>query len=106
MIETPSVFTAYHQKRYIHYFERQIIIYIISQSNIFVLNQNQQNDFQLFKFFFFFAEKLLNLKFSDLKCSTLEMQVSNFLNPMENKVFQFSFYDFVKTSLTKHFLPL
>lgn len=31
------------------------------------------------------------------------MQVSNFLNPMENKVFQFSFYDFVKTSLTKHF---
>ena len=34
------------------------------------------------------------------------MQVNNFLNPMKNKVFQFSFYDFVKTSLTKYFLPL
>ena len=32
------------------------------------------------------------------------MQVSKYLNPMENKVFQFSVYDFhsVKTSLTKH----
>ena len=34
------------------------------------------------------------------------MQVSNYLNPLENEVFQFSLYDFVKTSLTKYFLPL
>ena len=34
------------------------------------------------------------------------MQVSKYLNPMENYVFQFSVYDFhsVKTSLKKHIL--
>ena len=33
------------------------------------------------------------------------MQVSKYLNPMENYVFQFSIYDFhsVKTSLKTHF---
>ena len=34
------------------------------------------------------------------------MQVSKYLNPMENQVFQFSVYNFhsMKTSLTKHVL--
>ena len=40
---------------------------------------------------FFSSLKLCDLILFDLQCNTLEKQVSKYLNPMENSVFQFSF---------------
>lgn len=44
--------------------------------------------------------------FVDLKFSTFEIKVSDYLKPKENSVFQFSFSDFhsVKPGVTKHVL--
>lgn len=45
--------------------------------------------------------------FDDFKCSTLNIQVSDYLNLMENSIFQLSVFEFhsVKSRLTKRVLP-
>lgn len=46
--------------------------------------------------------------FDDLKCSTLNIQVSDYLNLMENSIFQRSVFEFhsVKSRLTKRVLQV
>ena len=53
---------------------------------------------------FFSSQKLLEPMFVDFKFSTFKIQVSDYLDPKENSVFQFSVANFysVKPGLTKH----
>ena len=53
---------------------------------------------------FFSSQKLLEPMFVDFKFSTFKIQVSDYLDPKENSVFQFSVANFlsVKPGVTKH----
>ena len=50
------------------------------------------------------TKKLFRPMFVDFKFSTLKIQLSDYLKPMENSVFQFSVFHSVKPGLSKQVL--